>query len=137
MSFWYLQFSQKVNKEFDFTTMVHQGQLFSFDFWENWRQQKDISKLTDLWGSLLENEEIHLGGENHTSEIWRGKGPVFIETKLELVSTNSKLTLNKTHSVKRPSIITRPSLPHLSKAFRRLWMCSLTLWRRPRVCSLL
>ena len=31
-----------------------------------------------------------------------------------------------------------PPSPHLIfKTFRRLCMCSLTLWRRPRVCSLL
>ena len=23
--------------------------LFSFDFWENWKKKKDISKLTDLY----------------------------------------------------------------------------------------
>ena len=29
--------------------MVPQVKLFSFIFWENWRHQKDISKLTDLY----------------------------------------------------------------------------------------
>ena len=29
--------------------MVPQVELFSFVFWENWRHQKDISKLTDLY----------------------------------------------------------------------------------------
>ena len=38
-----------MNKKFDFTTMVPQVELFSFVFWENWRHQKDISKLTDLY----------------------------------------------------------------------------------------
>ena len=50
MSFWSFQFSQKTNKKFNFTTtMVPQVELFSFYFWENWRHQKDISKLTDLY----------------------------------------------------------------------------------------
>ena len=35
-------------KKINFTTMVPQVELFSFVFWENWRHQKDISKLTDL-----------------------------------------------------------------------------------------
>ena len=29
--------------------MVPQVELFSFIFWENWRHQKDISKLIDLY----------------------------------------------------------------------------------------
>ena len=45
----YLQFSQKTNEKFDFTTMVPQVELFSFVLWENVRKQKDISKLTDLY----------------------------------------------------------------------------------------
>ena len=49
MSFWYLHAPQKRRKTFDFTTMVPQVELFSFVFWENWRHQKDISKLTDLY----------------------------------------------------------------------------------------
>ena len=40
---------KKQTKKFDFTTMVPQVELFSFVFWENWRHQKDISKLTDLY----------------------------------------------------------------------------------------
>jgi hypothetical protein len=39
---------EKWTKKFDFTTMVPQVELFSFIFWENWRHQKDISKLIDL-----------------------------------------------------------------------------------------
>ena len=39
---------KKRTKKFNFTTMVPQVELFSFVFWENWRHQKDISKLTDL-----------------------------------------------------------------------------------------
>ena len=39
---------KKRTKKFDFTTKVPQVELFSFIFWENWRHQKDISKLTDL-----------------------------------------------------------------------------------------
>ena len=31
------------------TTMVPQVELFSFVFWKNWRYQKEISKLTDLY----------------------------------------------------------------------------------------
>ena len=38
----------KNEQKFDFTTMVPQVELFSFVFWENWRHQKDISKLTDF-----------------------------------------------------------------------------------------
>ena len=45
----YLQFfPKKRTKKFDSTTMVSQVELFSFVFWENWRHQKDISKLTDF-----------------------------------------------------------------------------------------
>ena len=40
---------KKKMKKNDFTTMVPQVELFSFIFWENWRHQKDISKLTDLY----------------------------------------------------------------------------------------
>ena len=41
--------SKKRTNEFDFTTMIPQGDLFSFGFFgRNWRHQKDISKLTDL-----------------------------------------------------------------------------------------
>ena len=29
--------------------MVPQVELFSIAFWENWRHQKDISKLTDFY----------------------------------------------------------------------------------------
>ena len=32
MPFWYLQFSQKTNQKFDFTTMLPQVELFSFGF---------------------------------------------------------------------------------------------------------
>ena len=39
---------KKGTKKIKFTTMVPQVELFSFVFWENSRQQKDISKLTDL-----------------------------------------------------------------------------------------
>ena len=39
---------KKRTKKFDFTTMVPQVELFSFVFRENWKHQKDISKLTDL-----------------------------------------------------------------------------------------
>ena len=35
-------------KEFDFTTMIPQVDLFSFVFWEKQKTKKDISKLTDL-----------------------------------------------------------------------------------------
>ena len=40
---------QKRTKIFKFTTMVPQIELFSFVFCVNWRHQKDISKLTDLY----------------------------------------------------------------------------------------
>ena len=39
---------KKWMKKFNFTTIVPQIESFSFIFWENWIQQKDISKLTDL-----------------------------------------------------------------------------------------
>ena len=39
---------KKQMKKFDFTTMVPQIELFLFVFWEKWRHQKDILKLTDL-----------------------------------------------------------------------------------------
>ena len=41
-------FPPQITNIFDFTTMVPQIDLFSFVFWENWRHQKYISKLTDL-----------------------------------------------------------------------------------------
>jgi hypothetical protein len=40
---------KKRRKKLNFTTMVPQVKLFLFVFLENWRHQKDISKLTDLW----------------------------------------------------------------------------------------
>ena len=43
---------KKRTKKFDFTTMVPQVELFSFVFWENWRHQKEISKLIDLYQSI-------------------------------------------------------------------------------------
>ena len=39
---------KKQTKKIDFTTMVPHVKLFLFIFWENWKHQKDISKLTDL-----------------------------------------------------------------------------------------
>ena len=39
---------KKWTKKIIFTAMVTQVELFSFVFWENWRHQKDISKLTDV-----------------------------------------------------------------------------------------
>ena len=36
------------------STMVPQVELFSFVFWENWRHQKVISKLTDLYLPFFE-----------------------------------------------------------------------------------
>ena len=47
MSFWYLHSS--ILPKFDFTTMLPQVKLFSLVFWENWRHQKYILKLTDLY----------------------------------------------------------------------------------------
>ena len=41
--------SKKRTNKFDFTTMIPQVDLFSFVFWKNWRLQKTISKLTDLY----------------------------------------------------------------------------------------
>ena len=40
---------KKQTRKFDFTTMVPRVELFSFNFWENWRHQNDFSKLTDLY----------------------------------------------------------------------------------------
>ena len=40
---------KKQTIRFNFTTMVPQVELFCSFFWENWRHQKDISKLTDLY----------------------------------------------------------------------------------------
>ena len=44
-------YPKKLAKKVDFTTVwyVPQVELFSFDFWENWRHQRDISKLTDIF----------------------------------------------------------------------------------------
>ena len=39
---------KKRTKKFNFTTILPQVKLFSLVFWENWRHQKDILKLTDL-----------------------------------------------------------------------------------------
>ena len=47
--------SEKWTKKFDFTTPVPQVKLCLFFFGENWRHQKDISKLTDLY---------------HTTALW-------------------------------------------------------------------
>ena len=38
---------KKLTKKLNFTTTVPQVKLFLFVFLENWRHQKDISKLTD------------------------------------------------------------------------------------------
>ena len=40
---------KKLTKKLNFTTTVPQVKLFLFVFLENWRHQKDISKLTDLY----------------------------------------------------------------------------------------
>ena len=48
-SFGIFKSPKKGTKKIDFTTMVPQVKLFSFFFWENWRHQKDILKLTDLY----------------------------------------------------------------------------------------
>ena len=50
-------FPKKQTKQLDFTTMVPQVELFLFIFWENWRHQKDISKLTDLYLSPFDLPE--------------------------------------------------------------------------------
>ena len=39
---------KKRTKKFKITTVVPQVELFPFVFWKNWRDQKYISKLTDL-----------------------------------------------------------------------------------------
>ena len=36
-------------RKIDFITMVPQVELFLFVFWDNWRHQKGISKITDLY----------------------------------------------------------------------------------------
>ena len=41
--------SKKQTNEFYFSTMKPQVDLFLFIFGGNWRHQKDISKLTDLY----------------------------------------------------------------------------------------
>ena len=47
VSYWFLQFFKKTEwKKLDFITKV---KLFPFVFFENWRDQKDLSKLTDLY----------------------------------------------------------------------------------------
>ena len=50
--------SPKKTKKFNFTTMVSQVELFLFFLWENWRHQKDVSKLNDLYKSILLLESI-------------------------------------------------------------------------------
>ena len=40
--------------------MVTQVELFSFIFWENWRHQKDISKLTDFTWSKYSSKGAYI-----------------------------------------------------------------------------
>ena len=35
------------------STMITHVELFLFVFWKNWRHQKEISKLTDLWRQIV------------------------------------------------------------------------------------
>ena len=53
MYFLVLQFSQKANEKIRLYCYGTSSQLFSFVFWENWRHQKYISKLSDLPSSRL------------------------------------------------------------------------------------
>ena len=48
--------------KFDFTTMVPQVELFLFIFWENWRHQKDISKLTSTGMKLAKRTSVYCRG---------------------------------------------------------------------------
>ena len=77
MSFWCLQFSQKMNENNLTWGIIVVKSNFSFVFWENWRYyQKDISKLTDLYhpwvGFLLSFINLRL------YTVWIPLGPVFI-----------------------------------------------------------
>ena len=70
MSFWYLQLSQKQTKN-SITTMLLQTEMFSFVFWENWRHQKDISKLTAFSSILLLSiEKISIKCTRSINTIW-------------------------------------------------------------------
>ena len=49
MSFWCLQFSQKTNLKTQIFALAYLlGQKFFVRFWENWKKQNVLSKLTDL-----------------------------------------------------------------------------------------
>ena len=48
-------FSKKRPKKINLSTMLPQVEFFSFVFWKNWRHQKDISRLTDLYKDTKES----------------------------------------------------------------------------------
>ena len=52
MSLWCLQFSQKTNENNSISDTIVVNSNFLFVFCENWRYQKDITKLTDLYASI-------------------------------------------------------------------------------------
>ena len=49
MCFWCLQFSQKTNLKTQIFVLAYCGRNFSFVFWENWKNQKVLPKITDLY----------------------------------------------------------------------------------------
>ena len=77
--------SQKRMSKFDITTMVPQVELFLFVFWENWRHQKDISKLTDLY-HYVKRDSITYYDWKHLSQV-----PKSCKPKNCIFVQNSKL----------------------------------------------
>ena len=53
--------SKKTNLKFLISALAYWGRNLSFVFWKNWKKQKDISKLTDLY-LLSWNTNANLNG---------------------------------------------------------------------------
>ena len=70
MSFWWLQFSQKLNENNStWGTIVVKSNIFVC-FWENWRYQKDILKLIDLFQGQTKKKENFVA---NSSYVYGGK----------------------------------------------------------------
>ena len=65
--------TKKRTKKTYLSTMVPQVELFSFVFSKNWRHQKDISKLTDLYKDTQESMnqgQVGCGVSNSGVQYW-------------------------------------------------------------------
>ena len=81
------------NKKIDFTAMAPQVELFSFVFWENWRHQKVISKLTDLYRMRCFDGNY----STHISCVTFSLNSYFTEIIFDTFSINPPLFNGKSH----------------------------------------